>query len=593
MSKTIIQILQYLKQFQADDCAYKFLLDGNSKAKSLTYSQLDRQARIIGARLQALRANGERVLLLYPNGLEYIAAFFGCLYAGAIAVPTYPPKTNRPDLRIRAIVRNSQAKFVLTTEQILTTQEKQLVYTPELANLTWLSTDNLAEDLAEAWDELIINSNTLAFLQYTSGSTGTPKGVMVSHENLLHNERAIQAKFGHGEKTVVVGWLPLFHDMGLVGNILQPLYLGRPCILMSPANFLQKPIRWLQAISHYRATTSGAPNFAYDLCVRRIKPEKLADLDLSNWQVAFTGAEPIRLKTLERFADYFSCCGFSKEAFYPCYGMAETTLLISGGIKQTIPKICEVSVDALKENQVVLASQINGEQSTRKFVSVGQSIYGQKIIIVNPKTLKKCTFNQIGEIWVAGNSVAKGYWNQPKATEKVFNTYLSETDEGPFLRTGDLGFLDKNELYITGRIKDTIIIRGKNYYPQDIELVVESSHPALKNNSGAAFTSEIKGREQLVIVQEVERSYLRNLNIGEIVRNIRREVGIQNNIQVHTIVLVKPGSIPKTSSGKIQRYACRQRFWDNSLNVVRDSSENPQHRNEFQHLKSEVKSLLH
>lgn len=591
-SRTIVQVLQNLKKFQADDCAYRFLLDKGSETASLTYSQLDRQARTIGGMLQSLQADGERVLLIYPNSLEYIAAFFGCLYAGVIAVPTYPPKNNRPDLRIKAIVQDSQAKFVLTTQQILANRESKLAHTPELANLTWLSTDDLAEDFAEEWEEPIINSNSLAFLQYTSGSTGTPKGVMVSHKNLLHNERSIQTKFGHSEETVVVGWLPLFHDMGLVGNVLQPLYLGRPCILMPPVDFLQKPILWLQAISRYQATTSGGPNFAYDLCVRRIKPEKLANLDLSSWQVAFVGAENVRAGTLERFANYFKCCGFRKEAFYPCYGMAETTLLVSGGIKQVQPKICEVEGNALAENSIVFASQSSDRQNIRKFVSVGQSICDQEVIIVDPNTLSKCDPSQIGEIWVSGNSVTKGYWNQLKATEKTFNAYLAGTNEGRFLRTGDLGFLHNDELYITGRMKDIIIIRGRNYYPQDIELVVESSHPALKSNSGAAFSSEIANSEQLVIVQEVERSYLRKLDIGEVVRNIRREVMVQHDIGAHTIVLIKPGSIPKTSSGKIQRYACRRRFLSGSLNVVRDWSENPQWKNEFQYLQSEVKSLL-
>jgi len=342
---------------------------------------------------------------------------------------------------------------------------------------------------------------------------------------------------------------------------------------MSPIDFLQKPFRWLQAISRYKATTSGGPNFAYDLCIRRIKPEKLASLDLSSWEVAFTGAEQVRIETLERFANYFEVCGFRREAFYPCYGMAETTLIVSGGLKKAQPVVCQVLRTPLERNQVVVSSDQCDQQDVCKIVGVGKSIFDQKVVIANPKTLSQCSTNTIGEIWVAGSSVAQGYWNKLKETKQTFHAYLADTNEGPFLRTGDLGFLQDDELFVTGRLKDVIIVRGQNHYPEDIELTVEKSNPALKQNSGAAFTVEVKGRERLVIVQEVERYYLRKLDVSEVVQDVLRAVTVQHDLQVYAVVLIKPGSIPKTSSGKIQRHACRAGFLAGSLNVWEDWSE--------------------
>jgi acyl-CoA synthetase (AMP-forming)/AMP-acid ligase II len=406
---------------------------------------------------------------------------------------------------------------------------------------------------------------------------------------LLDNQCAIAQAFGHTPETIVVGWLPLFHDMGLIGNVLQPLYLGRPCILMSPVDFLQRPFRWLQAISHFQATTSGGPNFAYDLCVRKIKPEQKASLDLSNWEIAFTGAEPVKAETLERFAETFKDCGFRKEAFYPCYGMAETTLFISGGSKTIPPVVKQVAKDTLEQNQIAVSTEDN---IAKNLVSCGQTRLDMQIKIVDPEALIECPPDRVGEIWVSGTSVAQGYWNRTSATKETFKAYLADTQEGPFLRTGDLGFVQDNELFITGRIKDAIIIRGQNYYPQDIEQTIEKSDQALRPGCSAAFTIEIKGTERLIVVQEVERSYLRKLNMKEIVGNFREAVTAEHGLQVYATVLVKPGSIPKTSSGKIQRYACRTKFLNGSLDVVEDWSENPQCKSEFLHLQEEIELVL-
>jgi acyl-CoA synthetase (AMP-forming)/AMP-acid ligase II len=358
---------------------------------------------------------------------------------------------------------------------------------------------------------------------------------------------------------------------------------------MSPVDFLQKPMRWLQAISHYRATTSGGPNFAYDLCVSKIKPEQLETLDLSSWEVAFTGAEPVRAETIEQFVATFAPCGFRRTAFYPCYGMAETTLIVAGGLKPQPPVIQSVETVSLEQHQVVAAQ---GEESARQLVGCGQGLPDQKTVIVDPTSLRPLPDRQVGEIWVSGPSVAQGYWNKPQETDQTFHAYIADSRDGPFLRTGDLGFLHQGELFITGRIKDVIIIRGQNHYPQDIELTVERSHDALRPSCGAAFSVEINGAERLVIVHELERSYLKKLDVKEVVGNIRQSVAAQHDLQVYAAILVKTGTIPKTSSGKIRRHACKAEFLTGSLNVVQDWSENPQCKADFIHLQAEVSSIL-
>lgn len=586
---SLVDLLKYRASNQSSHIAYRFIRHGEIEVNQLTYKELDREARKIAVSLQSLGMFGERALLLYTPGLEFITAFFGCLYAGIVAVPAYPPRRNQSLSRLQLLVTEAQAKVALTTESLLNSTKSRFQENPEFPQLHWLTTDNLAQKQSP-WIEPEITKDTLAFLQYTSGSTGAPKGVMITHGNLLHNESTITQAFGHTKETTVVGWLPLFHDMGLIGNVLQPLYLGRPCFLMSPVDFLQKPLRWLQAISHFKATTSGGPNFAYDLCVRKITHQEKASLDLSSWEVAFSGAEPVKSSTLEQFAETFKSCGFRKEAFYPCYGMAETTLFVTGGSKKNYPAILQISAVDLEKNQVI--EYQTKDNNLKKIVSCGQTWSDMKVKIVTPDFLTECSNNCVGEIWLSGSSVAQGYWNRPLETKETFYGYITDTGEGPFLRTGDLGFIKDNELFVTGRLKDVIIIRGQNYYPQDIEETVEKSHPALRPGCSAAFSVEFKGSERLVIVQEVERSYLRKLNMNEIVENFRTAVTAEHGLQVYATVLVKPGSIPKTSSGKIQRHTCRSKFLTGSLDVVKDWSENPQCKTEFLHLQAEIDSVF-
>ncbi|MDZ8033650.1 SDR family NAD(P)-dependent oxidoreductase [Nostoc sp. DedSLP04] len=571
-SSTLVDLLRYRADNRPNQTAYTFLVDGEAEEVSITYQELDIKARAIAQvlichfanKLKSVGTTRERVLLLYPPGWEFIAAFFGCLYAGVIAIPAYPPRRNQQLTRLKAIIQDAQVSLALTNASIAANWES---YQAELKplNLHYLVTDSISNNFADDWVPPQIKSESLAFLQYTSGSTGSPKGVMVSHGNLLYNEEMMKRAAQHTEKSIILGWLPLYHDLGLIGNVLQPLYVGVHGILMSPVAFLEKPVRWLLAISHYKATTSGAPNFAYDLCVNKITPQQRENLDLGSWEVAFNGAEPIRAETLERFGQTFAPYGFRPEAFYPCYGMAETTLLVSGGLKNAALLVVTIDPVEVAKNIVKIT---NEPEKAKKIVSCGQSWLEEKIAIANPETLTLCPPGTVGEIWVAGQNVACGYWDRPEETEKIFHAYTADTNEGPFLRTGDLGFLQDGELFVTGRIKDIIIILGRNHYPQDIEQTIEQSHPALRPTCGAAFSVEINSEEKLVIVQEIERTYLRKLNQNEVIGAIRQAVSEQHDLQVHAVLLLKTGSIPKTSSGKIQRSACRLAFLNHSLNVV-------------------------
>jgi malonyl CoA-acyl carrier protein transacylase len=572
---TFVDLLRSKADILPEKIAFTFLQDGDTEAGKLTYQEIDTQARAIAKLLQSHNAKGERALLLYPPGLEFITAFLGCLYAGVIATPAYPPRPNRSVSRLQAIVADADAKFALTTQSLIEDIKNRFESNSEAKQVTFLATDRLPySDLASQWRSPQINSDTIAFLQYTSGSTGTPKGVIVSHRNLLANSQAINQCFQNNATHNAVSWLPPYHDMGLIGCILQPMYAEVSMYLMPPVAFLQRPYRWLQAISRYQANTSGGPNFAYDLCVNQITPEQRETLDLSSWEIAFTGAEPVRAKTLQNFAEQFSKCGFKKKAFYPCYGMAESTLIITGGEKYTEAIVKTFVSKELEQDRAIAASETDTDAVT--LVSCGQNLAEQKIAIANPETLTPCRDGEVGEIWAASPSVAGGYWNRPELTKATFGAYLAgdtryreRTErEQAFLRTGDLGFFCDGELFVTGRLKDLIIIRGRNHYPQDLELTVDKSNPAIKAGAGAAFAVEVKGEERLVITQEIQRTYLRNLDVDRVIGDIRKAISQNHELQPYAVVLLKTGSIPKTSSGKIQRHACKRKFLKGSLNVV-------------------------
>jgi len=494
--------LRYWAEHITDKRAFSYLVDGEDEALDLTFGELDRQARAIAAHLQSMNLQGERALLLYPPGLDFITAFFGCLYAGVIAVPAYPPRRNRNMMRIQAISDDAQAKVALTVHASLERVHGMLDEAPHLKLLDWVGTDTLDVNHADRWQQPDIDGEMSAMFQYTSGSTGTPKGVMLTHANLMHNSALIAFAFESSPRKDKGGfWLPMYHDMGLIGGIIQPLYVGGPNVLMSPMAFLQKPYRWLRAITRFGITMSGGPDFAYDLCLRKITPEQREKLDLSTWHLAFNGAEPVRAETLREFAKTFGPSGFRPEAFYPCFGMAEATLLVSGGLRSALPVFKTIDGEALDAHQVVDAD--SEEDGARELVGCGTCMQDQEIVIVDPETHIPVPPDGVGEIWVAGPSIAKGYWNNPEATKETFEARLEGNGEGPFLRTGDLGFLDNGELFVTGRIKDLIIIRGVNRYPQDIEGTAQRAHEWLRPDAGAAFGANVQGRERLVLVNVV------------------------------------------------------------------------------------------
>ncbi len=436
----LVDFLQYRAEQQRDRTAYIFLKESVTETGKLTYLELDLQARAIAARLQALAKTGSRVLLVYPYdaGLEFIAAFFGCLYAGVIAVTMVPPRYSQAISQLSPRAIASGAEVILTTTGFRSNISDAMSYNPDLVEqmnrFKWIETNSLDTAIATEWIKPKIEPDTIAFLQFTSGSTGTPKGVMVTHKNILYNEAMIRLGFDHQDDTLVVGWLPMFHDMGLIGNVLQPFYLGTSSVLMSPMSLIHQPFEWLQAISHYRATTSGAPNFAYDLLCAKATPEKLQGLDLSNWRVAFSGAETVRAETIERFSKIFASCGFRKTAFYPCYGMAEATLYITGGLAAEEPPVKYVDRPTLEQNRVMEVAEKT--LSTKAIVSCGRTCLDTKVIIVDPETLTRCSGDRVGEIWISGSGVAKGYWEQPEATKETYEGYLADTREGPFLRSG-------------------------------------------------------------------------------------------------------------------------------------------------------------
>ncbi|MFA6051760.1 MAG: amino acid adenylation domain-containing protein [Methylobacter sp.] len=560
---SLIALLQLRAERQAQRTVYTFLENGEQPTKSLTYGELDLQARQLAAQLQAAGVQGERAILLYPPGLDYIVAFFACLYGGLIAVPAYPPSNGRHMPRLQAIIDDSQAAVILSTQSVGNAVRQFAVDSASLLDKYWLITDSLADADASDWRLPTLRDHDPAFLQYTSGSTGNAKGVIISHGNLMANQQLIKRRFGHNAQSTVVGWLPLYHDMGLIGNVMQPLYCGASAILMSPMAFLEKPVRWLQAVSDYRAHTSGGPNFAFNLCAQKISAEEKAGLDLSSWQLAFNGAEPINPDTLDRFAAAFAECGFSREAFYPCYGLAEATLLATGGDKYAEPTVTAFDKIGLEQGNV---QQAIDDQAGRRLVGCGKiaSDAGQQIRIVEPESGELCSDGRIGEIQLGGPSISLGYWQNPQATEQAF---VGDTD-GQWLRTGDLGFINGEELFVSGRLKDLIIIRGRNYYPHDLEHAAEAATDALNPGCAAAFAVSGADGEKLIVLAELKRNRLRQSDYKAEFAAIRTRLVEECGIQADTVMLLKPGAILKTSSGKIRRSACRQAFEQQDLKAV-------------------------
>ena len=554
---TLVQLLRERAAADPEALAYTFLEDGEERSLPVSRAELDRQARHVAAVLKEAGATGGTAVLLFPPGPEYVIAFWGCLYAGVIAVPAYPPQDNRHAARIQRILQDAGARFILTSSLLRAPLAAQVAGYP----ITVLAPLAEPADLSGDWREPRINGGSLAFLQYTSGSTGSPRGVMLSHANLLYTSEFIRKSFAITPDDRMVSWLPPYHDMGLIGGILQPIYAGCSTVMMTPVHFLQRPIRWLRAISRHRGTISGGPNFAYDLCLRKVTAEQRAELDLSSWQVALNGAEPVQARTLREFSATFSAQGFRERAFYPCYGLAEATLMVAGGRRDSAPVIGSFDPAELEAGR----ARITDADGGHALVGCGRSQLDQEIRIVDPETDTPRADGEVGEIWVTGPSVATGYWRHKEESVATFAGHVAETGEGPYLRTGDLGFLHDGELFVTGRIKDLIIIRGRNHYPQDIEEAAAAIDPALRPGGGAAFSVTVNGDEALVIVHEVQRTAVRSVDTEAVERAMRIAIAEQFGLQVHEVVLLRPAGLPKTSSGKVQRRACRQQYLDGDL----------------------------
>jgi acyl-CoA synthetase (AMP-forming)/AMP-acid ligase II/acyl carrier protein len=559
--QTFVDVLQSWAATRPEHTALTFLEDGESPADILTYRLLDERARRIASGVRKVVQAGDRVLLLHPAGLEFAAAFLGCLYAGVVPVAAYPPRNPRHVARIEAILADADARCVLTQTNF---KERLAAWLSHRAgDLPLICSDDMNDDPAGWRPDISTTLDTLAFLQYTSGSTGQPKGVMVTHGNLMSNERMIARATGLPDGFVMVSWLPIYHDMGLIGSLMQPLFLGGHCIFMSPAAFLQKPRRWLAAISTFRAQCSGGPNFAFRLCTRMIQQDQKDSLDLSSLKVLFCGSEPINATDLEQFADAFGECGLRRQALYCCYGMAESTLMATGSKPGTGPLTEVLDADALALN---IARVANADSVPRVVVGCGQAVEGEDVVVVD-ENHRALPDGQVGEIWLRGPNIGRGYWQQPTRTHETFAAHLdgSSADDGAFLRTGDLGFLRNGELFVTGRIKDLIIIRGRNHYPHDIEFTVQHSHDAFRG-AGAAFSVTVEGEERLVVVQEIDRH--RHHEAEEAVPLLRAAIVDEYEITPYAVVLVRQNAVPKTSSGKIQRAACAKAYLDGNIATV-------------------------
>ncbi|HEX8325176.1 MAG TPA: AMP-binding protein [Tepidisphaeraceae bacterium] len=541
---TWVRLLRRRAASEGACVAYRFLADGEAETASITVAELDTRARAIAAMLQTRTQPGDRVILAHAPGLDFIAAFFGCLYAGVVAVPTFPPRTNgnghRMTARARAIVDHAEPSVVLTCAA-----DVDRITTALAANVPVVGSDTVATDSAAAWQEPTIGPQTLACLQYTSGTSGTPKGVMLTHAALLANCQQIHERFETNKQSVGVVWLPPYHDMGLVGGILEPLYVGFDIVLMPPQAFLQKPSRWLTAVSRYRATITGGPCFAFGLCAAQVSDADAGKLDLSSLKVTFTGAETVRSDVLNKFAAKFAGSGFDPRSTLACYGMAETTLIVTG---------VRVGRGLSKEKPLGAEAE---------HVSCGPVVAPAKIVIVDPATRQPLPDGRVGEVWTHGPSVAAGYWQNPLATATTFAARLAD-DSGPFVRTGDLGFVRDAELFVTGRLKELIIVRGVNHAPHEIERTIEEAHAAVQAQGVAAFSIDSAEGEKLGLAIELQRNQ-RHADPAELVAAVRTAVAEAHGLEAHHVVLLKPGGLPRTPSGKVQRSACREGLFDGTL----------------------------
>ncbi len=580
MLDTYLAVLERHAALRGAQDAYIYLEGGEEIGETLTYAGLRDRAQSVAAVLQTHGKEGDRVLLLYPSCIDYMVAFFACLYAKMIAVPVFPPRNSKHNARLETIVADSGAELAMTTTRQLHEMRHALETSPALRALTMVCSDTVEKTDTHRWRPTTVDGDTTAFLQYTSGSTGQPKGVVVTHRNLIENAKMQQAGMRTTGDSLIVTWLPIFHDMGLIGNMLHAVWLGAQCVFMAPAFFLQSPRRWLAAISKFGAQMSGGPNFSFDLCVDRITAEQAAELDLSRWRVAFNGAEPVRAATLERFSKHFAVSGFRRAASYPCYGMAETTLIVTGGTADAGDRVEWVTRSSLSAGRPDIVAPNSAASSTTSvealpIVSCGRALPGCTVTIVTPNKRTLCGEREVGEIWVAGAHVGKGYWQKPDITLQTFAATTVPEMHGPYLRTGDLGYLSDGELYVTGRCKDLLIIRGTNYYPNDIEQSIEACDAAVMRNGIAVIGIDDERGERAVAVAEIERTQLHKINAAALVGIIRQSVLEKHELFLADIVLIRPGTLPKTSSGKVQRGRCRELYLAGQLTLAIEPARAP------------------
>ncbi|HUD37175.1 MAG TPA: amino acid adenylation domain-containing protein [Streptosporangiaceae bacterium] len=568
---TLVDILADRAIRSADATAFEFAADDGAESP-VSYAELDASARTVAAALRDRCAPGARVLIIYPPGAGFVTGFLGCLYAGVVAVPAYPPMTRRGAERALAIAADADASLALsdgpTATGLLASYEEI-----GTRGLDWLRTDEISPQ-AQGIAGPGPRPDQLALLQYTSGSTGIPKGVMVTHANLIANSTSIGRALGLGPDSRGVSWLPPYHDLGLIGGIIQPIFAGFPCTLLSPLSFLRRPACWLEAISRHGATISAAPDFGYLECSLRVSPEELAGLDLSRWRHALVGAEPVRAATLAEFARAFAGSGFRHSAFYPCYGLAEATLFVSGpGQQASRPSTLGVDRAGLARGLARPAGPHDGSATT-VVTGLGRAHGDDQVLVVDPQTRQRCRPRTIGEVWVTGPSVAQGYWQREAESARAFGAHLAGTRSPAYLRTGDLGFMHRSGLFVTGRIKDLMVIRGRNHYPSDLEDTAGRSHPKLKPARAAAFTVDDGSQELAVLVHEVVKGFGPD-DAAAVVKAIQAAMSTEHGLRLHEIVLVRPGSIPRTTSGKIMRSGCRDKWLAGSLATVHSSQGGP------------------
>ena len=572
--QNLVTVLQQRAKQHRKDLAYLFLEDGEAEKVSVTYEEIDKKARAVASYLQRRQTLDQRVILLYPAGIDFITAFIGCLYAGVTAIPmSCASLTDFKKIQdvLVAIIKDSSAKCLLTVTNLMPVVKEFLDGFVSDNTLFLEDTSNISASMAEQYQLPNIHDNTVVYLQYTSGSTSSPKGVIIKHKNLSHTLKFTAKEWGYSKESKTLVWAPHSHVYGLICGLLVPFYHGTLSIIIPSAVFIKQPICWLKAISKYQVSHSGCPNFGYEHCIQEINVNQLDGINLSCWKVAINGGEQVRQETLIKFVDKFSPFGFDPSQFCSSYGMSELTGFIASTKYGQVPDTIIIDMQELNNNQVI--KHYEQKEGTRTFVSSGKLLYGLNVVIVDPNTLLLARENEIGEVWLSGISLAEGYWNRIEENVNIFQARLI-TGEGPYFRTGDLGFIDNNKLYLTGRLKELIIVYGKNYYPLDLETIANTAHKNLENENSAAFSIDFSQNEEAILVQEISENMADQAD--EIIKLIRQAITEQRGLDLYSVVLVKQGTIPKTISGKIQRNLCKQWYLDKKLVVIQESTKKRQ-----------------